>query len=405
MEVIQKLIKDSYPTHQVQEFYMEAAAWLYETLDNGQVKCNACKRHCVINPGKRGFCKARENVDGKLINKACGSLRCLYPDPFYFGNGTEIMNVDGFYCNYRCKFCMARTWLDDKKELPKPVGFCFPFNPLYAPINETTYNSRIIVKLETIIGLCKARDIKHIVIGRSEPTVNLEYIIPLAAYALNQDIKTILYTNGYSTKEVNRAFAEVMSEIIVGVKCYFDQAGYDKVCGPGINVEGIFETLLDLHGFGANYRIAMLADGVHGDPREAYRMMARFKGYLTEEEASNLNIRILPVIHYTSDVRKLKKGRMNDNVRPGDIIGAIELEMGLKRLGFHNARTNYSQDYKAIHGDYPSFWHDEAKNGWLAEIEKQEPRYDMKSYVFFGSPEMREPIRTAPMAKQEQSAT
>ena len=401
MKVIKKLVKDSYPVSPIQEFYMEASPWLYETLDSGLVRCDACKRHCVIKPGKRGFCKARENEDGKLINKASGSLRGLYPDPFHFGNGTEVMMVCGFYCNFRCKFCFARTWLDDKKELPNPVGFCFPFNPSYAPINEETYNSRIIVKLETIIGLCKARDIKHIVIGRSEPTVNLEYIMPLAALALQQGIKTIMYTNGYSTERLNRDYAAVMSEIVVGVKCYFDQAGYEKVCSPGIDVEGIFETLLDFHKFRANYKLNILADGAHGDPREAYRMMARLKEHLTEEEARCLDIQIDPVVCYTSNAQAIdpEKGKLY-NVRPADIIGAIELEMGLKRMGFHNAHSKYSRDYKAVYGDYPIFWHEEAKNGWLAEIKKQEPRYNMKSYVFLGSPEMREPIRTAPMAEQ-----
>lgn len=393
---INKIINDAWPTFTVNQFRTESPPWLYEQLDNEYVKCGVCKRRCVIPPGGTGFCLARENEGGKVVNKKFGSLNALYPDPFWCGDETDVLSVDGFNCNFRCRFCFATTWMTDKKELPPIIGFQFPFNSAYERNRNESENKRIIVEPRTIVEICKTRGLKYIVLGRSEPSVNVEFTMQLASAALAEGIGTIVYTNGYSTEPVNKDYAKLMSDIVVGVKCYFDQAGYDKVCGAGIDVNGIFETILDLHKYGGKYRIDLLADGMHGDPREAYRMIGKLKEYLTPEEVKELDISIIPVVCFSNKPGSKVEDKLI-NARPGDIIGAVELEMGLKRLGFHNAHTQYSIDYKAIYGEYPSFWCEEAKNGWLAEVEKKEFKNDIKSYVYLGSPVRREPPGPAPI--------
>ena len=39
---------------------------LYETLENGAVRCFACGHRCLIRKGRRGVCQVRFNKDGKL---------------------------------------------------------------------------------------------------------------------------------------------------------------------------------------------------------------------------------------------------------------------------------------------------------------------------------------------------
>ena len=41
-------------------------AYLYEPLDNREVKCNLCNHRCLIRDGRRGICGVRENRAGEL---------------------------------------------------------------------------------------------------------------------------------------------------------------------------------------------------------------------------------------------------------------------------------------------------------------------------------------------------
>ena len=39
---------------------------LYESLEDGSVRCFACGHRCLIREGKRGICQVRFNEGGKL---------------------------------------------------------------------------------------------------------------------------------------------------------------------------------------------------------------------------------------------------------------------------------------------------------------------------------------------------
>jgi len=41
-------------------------AMFYKTMNGQKVQCLLCPRECVISDGKRGFCRNRENQNGKL---------------------------------------------------------------------------------------------------------------------------------------------------------------------------------------------------------------------------------------------------------------------------------------------------------------------------------------------------
>ena len=53
---------------------------LYETLDDGAVRCFACAHRCLIREGKRGVCKVRFNQGGEL-RAPWGYVAALQSDP------------------------------------------------------------------------------------------------------------------------------------------------------------------------------------------------------------------------------------------------------------------------------------------------------------------------------------
>ncbi len=53
---------------------------LYETLEDGSVRCFACGHRCLIREGKRGICQVRFNEGGKL-RVPWGYVAALQSDP------------------------------------------------------------------------------------------------------------------------------------------------------------------------------------------------------------------------------------------------------------------------------------------------------------------------------------
>lgn len=359
----------------------------YDEIEGGSVKCKVCKRYCIIKPGGTGFCFARENVEGKLINRIYNLVQSIHTEPF---EGVPALNVCSFYCNFRCKFCFARTWINDKKTLPKIIHFQFPFGGLGNRFDNkpSLLNTATVVGPEIIIAICDIMKIQRIVVGRSEPTVNFEFFLLLAMLAKEAGIDITIYTNGYSTEDVTHAFSKYMSMIDVGIKACWDQDAYDKVVSPGklkVDVEDVLKTILDIQRFGGKYRLSVLVDGRHSNYQKALDMMEKLKEQLPADTVENLSVHLNPVVYHgdRAVIHPTTGAYIEDqlNVRPGDIVKALELEMELKKMGFKNAHTKYSNDYKAIYGECPQLFPEEVRGGLLDRIEKENAGNDIKSYV------------------------
>ena len=56
-------------------------ALYYTKLKNKVVQCHICPRNCVINQKEHGFCRARENHDGKLFSAVYAAPCSVAIDP------------------------------------------------------------------------------------------------------------------------------------------------------------------------------------------------------------------------------------------------------------------------------------------------------------------------------------
>jgi pyruvate formate lyase activating enzyme len=87
---------------------------LYETLEDGSVRCLACGHRCVIKPGRRGVCQVRFNRDGKLM-VPWGYVAGLQADPiekkpfYHFMPGSDALTFGMLGCDMHCPFC--QNWL------------------------------------------------------------------------------------------------------------------------------------------------------------------------------------------------------------------------------------------------------------------------------------------------------
>lgn len=74
-------------------------ALLYERLTDKKVRCNTCNRHCIISPNKLGFCKTRQNRNGKLYTLEYGLISSINVNPiekkplFHFWPGSSCLTL------------------------------------------------------------------------------------------------------------------------------------------------------------------------------------------------------------------------------------------------------------------------------------------------------------------------
>ncbi len=190
-------------------------AILYERRGDGLVQCHVCPRTCVIGPGKRGTCRARENRGGTLYSLIYDRVCSVAADPiekkplFHFFPGSTVLSLGTLGCNFTCAHCQnwqiahadVAAGLSDLRSLPVEKL------PLLAANNQCagvawTYN---------------------------EPTIWIEYVIDGARVAHEHGLYTVMVTNGFITTEGLDAVAPHIDAYRVDVKGFDDEL-YKRLC-------------------------------------------------------------------------------------------------------------------------------------------------------------------------------
>ena len=190
-------------------------AILYERRSDGLVQCHVCPRTCIIGPGKRGTCRARENRGGTLYSLIYDRVCSVAADPiekkplFHFFPGSTVLSLGTLGCNFTCAHCQnwqiahadVAAGLSDLRSLPVEKL------PLLAANNQCagvawTYN---------------------------EPTIWIEYVIDGARVAHEHGLYTVMVTNGFITTEGLDAVAPLIDAYRVDVKGFDDEL-YKRLC-------------------------------------------------------------------------------------------------------------------------------------------------------------------------------
>lgn len=198
-------------------------AWFYEKVDNSTVKCNLCRFGCVIKKNKRGRCRVRENVDGKLFSLIYKELTSFSIDyiekaPLYhFYPSHRFLNVGSIGCNLSCAFCLA--W----------------------PITQADYDDikKENFEADSIVRAAKAAKCKGIVYTHSEPTLNIEFYYEIMKQAKKKALKNVFATNGLITAHAFSFIADYIDAVALTLKG--SRKFYRKFCGVDFNPEYLFE--------------------------------------------------------------------------------------------------------------------------------------------------------------------
>lgn len=172
--------------------------------------CRTCFRHCSIKEGQTGFCHARKNIEGRIIDINYGKLTALALDPIekkpfrMFRPGTKILSAGSFGCNLACPFCQNYT---------------------ISTIGENDADTETVGPEELVaIALhLKSRGNIGIAFTYNEPLVGWEYVRDAARLAKSQGLATALVTNGTCESTISEQILRYIDAVNVDLKGFTEE--------------------------------------------------------------------------------------------------------------------------------------------------------------------------------------
>jgi len=185
----------------------------FTPLKGGEVQCELCPKTCRVSKGKRGFCRVRENRDGKYYSLVYGNPCVVNLDPiekkpfFHVFPGTGSFSIATVGCNFQCKFC--QNW-EISQASPEEV-----YNADFPP--------------ELVVQKAKESKAHSIAYTYVEPTIFYEYMWETAQLAKKAGLLNVSHSNGFINPGPLRNLCKVLDAVNVDLKG-FTENFYQELC-------------------------------------------------------------------------------------------------------------------------------------------------------------------------------
>ncbi len=166
---------------------------VYETLDDGSVRCHACAHDCLIKPGRRGICQVRFNQGGEL-RVPWGYVAALQSDPIekkpfsHLMPGSDALTFGMLGCNFHCGYC--QNWITSQALRDKDTS-------LY--LSPATLRR---ISPEQMVAAAQASGARVVVSSYNEPLITSEWSLEIFKQAKAAGLLTAYVSNGYATPQV-----------------------------------------------------------------------------------------------------------------------------------------------------------------------------------------------------------
>lgn len=200
---------------------MKVEARYYKQLDNGSTQCLLCPHFCIINDGKSGICRGRQNIDGTLYAINYGECVSLAIDPiekkplYHFYPGSYVLSTAPNSCNLNCPFCQN------------------------SDISQEKSPTKFISSLE-LVEIALEKGVPGISYTYTEPFTWYEYLLDTAKLAQSKGIKNILVTNGMINPEPLKELLPLIDAANIDLKS-MDENFYKKLLNG--NLESVLNTI------------------------------------------------------------------------------------------------------------------------------------------------------------------
>ncbi|MDD4726373.1 MAG: AmmeMemoRadiSam system radical SAM enzyme [Tissierellia bacterium] len=223
-----------------------------------KIRCEICPHYCNLRNGQVGICRARTNVDGKILSINYGHITSMNLDPIEkkplrrFHPGKNILSIGSFGCNLSCSFCQNHEIAMASKD----------------EIRAQNIEPDNMIKMALDLA---ARGNIGIAYTYNEPLVGYEYVRDCSKLARDQGLKNVLVTNGCFNEEPMKELFPYIDAFNIDLKGFTDEF-YKKIGGN-------LETVKNFIALASNYshvEITTLIIPDENDSEEEIRELSDF---------------------------------------------------------------------------------------------------------------------------------
>ncbi|MBR9997538.1 MAG: AmmeMemoRadiSam system radical SAM enzyme [Cyclobacteriaceae bacterium] len=257
-------------------------AKFYKTLGQEKVRCNLCPHLCIIEPGERGICGVRKNLDGHLKTENYGLVSAIHFDPvekkplYHFFPGKSILSFGSIGCNFTCGFCqncdISQTTVDD-----------YPWLNHYS--------------IDQILNIAFSDDSSvGIAYTYNEPTIYFEFMFDIAREIEKARLRNVMISNGFITEEPLDELLPHIDAFNIDLKSFRNEFYKEQ---SGARLKPVKETLKKIRAAGKHLEITNLVIPTLNDQRDTFHeMLAWIRDELGEETILHLS-RYFPAYQMT----------------------------------------------------------------------------------------------------------
>jgi pyruvate formate lyase activating enzyme len=176
-----------------------------------RIRCNVCPHQCNIEEGHLGLCRARKNVNKKIICDNYGKITSLALDSiekkplYHFHPKSKILSVGSYGCNLNCPFCQNHDIsMVGRKAIESSQVTCEEL------VEKALYYSKTMGN----IGLAYTYN---------EPLIGYEFVRDCARLGQANGLKNVLVTNGYICEEPLHELLPVIDGFNIDLKGFTDE--------------------------------------------------------------------------------------------------------------------------------------------------------------------------------------
>lgn len=226
---------------------------LWEEHKEGNVRCILCPHRCLIRPGERGVCGARENRDGIIHPITAGIISGYALDPvekkplYHFHPGSSILSVGSYGCNMKCDFCQN---YQISQSIAGELSPGLSAGELVRRAAATPGN----------IGIAYTYN---------EPVIWFEYVTECAKLSKAKGLRNVMVTNGYVNPEPLDELTGVIDAFNIDLKA-FSNDFYRRYTGA--TIQPVLESIRRVASSGSHLEITTLVlPGLNDSPDDMRR--------------------------------------------------------------------------------------------------------------------------------------
>jgi pyruvate formate lyase activating enzyme len=221
------------------------------------VQCELCPRQCLIEPGERGECRVRINIDGTLRSVVYGHPCAVHVDPvekkpfFHFLPASTSLSLATVGCNLHCLNC--QNWeISQANPESSEAARCSPSD---------------------LVELARRHHCQSLAYTYTDPVAYYEYVYDTARIARAHGIRNQLVTAGYVRRKPWQRLLEQVDAANIDLKALSDTF-YQEICSA--TLQPVLDTLVLTRACGVHLEVVNLVIPTLNDQPAQLRALARW---------------------------------------------------------------------------------------------------------------------------------